>query len=270
MKQRTCTVQLLNGRAWARLSSSRAPGIAPIHEVLRFIVEQINFGNVDCTCDQSGMVTDFVIGAAASPPFDDRMVDGVREAVQERALAVNVAGLFAKAREEGIEPQYVQLVARANVTATQAARDNTDLHYALELIAILERVSQLGFVFDAPPVKSRAGADVVALLREATKAYLYGMTRGSVSLCRALLEAALKEKVPQAELIAERQRANKGELECMIIVAARRGLLTNAVVVKAHAVRKAGNRALHRTPPDDKVAWSVLLDTRGVVSALYA
>jgi len=38
MKQRMYTVQLVDGRAWARLSSTQVSGIARIHEVLRITV----------------------------------------------------------------------------------------------------------------------------------------------------------------------------------------------------------------------------------------
>ena len=42
------------------------------------------------------------------------------------------------------------------------------------------------------------------------------LRRSCVSLCRALLEAALRERVNLGELLTERMQSKKGELECLI------------------------------------------------------
>src|SRR5207245_7402617 len=134
---------------------------------------------------------------------------------------------------------------------------------------VLERIASVSFVFEAPPIKTRAGPGVIALLKEATRAYLFGLGRSCVCVCRALLEAALREGVSEREVLQERLDTKRGDLECLIGLAVKGGRLSNTLAEKAHTVRQAGNRALHGTNPSDHRAWDVLQDTRTIVSALY-
>jgi hypothetical protein len=151
-----------------------------------------------------------------------------------------------------------------------AGHDNTNLHYALQLTDVLERISRVSFVFDSPGIKTRADPGVIQLLREATRAYLFGLNRSCLCVCRALLEAALRDGVSNRELLEERNAAGKkGELECLIAIAAERGRLPSHLLARAHAVRRAGNRALHGTRPNDDAAWELLQDTRTIITALY-
>src|SRR5882762_10323579 len=106
MKTSLCTIEILNGRIWARLSSSRAPGAARIPEVLRWIIEQFHLGNSEETLDDEGRLIGILLGAPAAPPIDDATLKDIARQVETRALAVNIAGLFASAREEGVEPAH--------------------------------------------------------------------------------------------------------------------------------------------------------------------
>ena len=263
------TVEVVDGKIWGRVRrSSGDPAAAPINEVLRWIVEQLNFGNFASTPDRKGDNTSLVIGSAAAHDADGATVESVKADVQTRLRAVNFAGLFARAREEGIEPSTAPLSETIRMTATDAAYDNTELHYAFELLDILARIRAHSFVFASPPIKGIAPAAVVNLLREATRAYLFNLRRSCVSLCRALLEAALRQRVNPTELLNERFKSKKGELECLINVSARRGALTPKLCKQAHAVRQAGNNALHGHEPSDETAWAVLVDTREIVEVV--
>lgn len=270
MKKRTCTVEVVEGRLWAYLTPCRDPTTAPVHELLLWIVEQLSLGNSRWTIDPKGRAINLVVGSAAAPAGETTALEEVSADVRSRLLAVNIAGLFAQAREEGVEPEHSRLVEKLRDTATEAAHDNTQVHYALELLRILARIGDVSFVFSAPPIKTRAGPSVVALLREATRAYLFNLRRSCVSLCRALLEAALREKVSEAELLKERFETKKGELECLVNITGRRGLLSVQHRAQSHGVRKAGNTALHGSEPSNQEAWHVLQDTRVIVSALYS
>ena len=269
MRTVTCRIEIIDGRAWARLSSSRAPGSARIAELLRWMVEQLHLGNFDDTVSDDGSLTSLVLGSAAAPPVDDAGLDDIAAHAKDRALSVSVAGIFAKSREEGVEPQHAAFVKRAHEAAAIGAHDNTSLHYALELVEVLDRIEKVSFVFDSPPIKTRAAPGVILLLREATRAYLFGLSRSCVCVCRALLEAALRERVSDAELRDERVRTKKGDLESLISIAERHHRLPSALVLKAHAIRRAGNQALHGTRPNDERAWEFLQDTRAIVTALY-
>ena len=270
MKTVTCTIQIVDGRVWASMSTCGEPGTATVHQLLRWTLEQLNFGNCAAACDERGHITSMTFGAAVAPPLDSTTLEAVQQRVQDRVAAVSIAGVFAKAREEGVEQEHSALADRARDTAQKGTHDNTELYYALELEEILARIRDVSFVFEAPPIKSKAAPAIVALLREATRAYLFNLRRSSVSLCRALLEAALRDQVPEAELREERRKTEKGELECLIDIAARNGVLLSQLATQSHNVRKAGNKALHGSEPSDAVAWAVLLDVRAVVSAVYS
>lgn len=270
MKEVKCTVEVVDGRLWSRLSASQAPGSAPLHELLRWIIEQINFGNFDFAADANGELTSLVLGARASSRADDSTVEKVAEHIRDRIYAVTVAGLFADSREQGVLPEYADLAEKVRSTIESGGRDNTDLHYALELVNALQRISTVTFVLTSPPIRTHAGAGVVALLKEATRAYLLGLVRSCVAVCRALLESALQELLTASEREEARGLAPKGELEAMIDVAREKGYLSETNFIKAHAIRKAGNRALHRAAPNDTAAWRVLDDTRAVLGVIYS
>ena len=263
------TVEVVDGKVWGRLRrSSGNPAETPINELLRWVVEQINFGNWVCTPDDKGDVTSLVIGAAAAEDAEETTIETVTADVRARLFSVNLAGVFARGREEGIEPSGAGRAETVRMTATDGAYANTELHYTFELLDILARIRGHSFVFTSPPIKGIASADIVTLLREATRAYLFNLRRSCVSLCRALVEATLRGHVSPTELLNERWQSKKGELECLINVSARCGLLTPRLSKQAHAVRKAGNRALHGSEPADDDAWAVLLDTRAVVESV--
>lgn len=262
-------VEVIDGRIWGfRIPSCGAPSDTPVNAVLRWVLEQVNFGNWECAEDSKGRVTWLTIGSAAAANADVTTLEEVADNMRVRFRAINFAGIFARGREEGFRPEYSTLAEKVRMTATEAAYDNTETHYAFELLDILERIRAKTFVFTSPPIHGMAAPEVVSLLREATRAYLFNLRRSCVSLCRALLEKALRDRVSDTDLLNERFQSKKGELECLINIAARRSVLTPRLSKRAHAIRKAGNQALHGTEPGDEDAWGVLLDTRGVIEAV--
>ena len=122
------------------------------------------------------------------------------------------------------------------------------------------------------PLKGRLPESVSRLLGEATRAYLFALNGSCVSLCRALLEATLKERVDRTELLQamlqDRFGKKKGQLECLIDLGVRS--LGSDALEKAHRTRIAGNEAIHGGEPPDGKAWAVLLDTREVLERLLA
>jgi len=244
----------------------------PLHSMLRWILEQLNFGCWRVATDSSGDGVSLILGKPEDDPWQNGRlsvsVDGAIEAFNNRKLAVNIAGLFAKAREEGIEPEYSDLTEQARMTATDAGYMNTEFHYAFELVDILQSIRANTFVFTSPPIKGIASPEVVTLLREATRAYLFRLRRSCVSLCRALVEAALRDRIESTKLLNERWQSKKGELECLITLGKRHGILTTELCQRAHIIRRIGNKALHGTEPTDTETWSVLLDTRALVEVV--
>jgi hypothetical protein len=62
----------------------------------------------------------------------------------------------------------------------------------------------------------------------------------------------------------------RGELEALIIVARKTGVLSEEMAGWAHTIRKSGNHAAHsgEAPTDDQ-AWEVLVQTRGTAEFIH-
>ena len=56
---------------------------------------------------------------------------------KKRPLAVSIAGVLAKARERGVEPEHEKLVEKAMRLVNENAKMNTEFHYAYEFVDIL-------------------------------------------------------------------------------------------------------------------------------------
>lgn len=246
---------------------------ADIHEILRWTLQQLNFGQWIHTSDDEGRLTSITVGLPAAADPDVTTVEQYGEKVKARLMSVNFAGVFARAREEGVSPEHHELAETARLSATDGGYQNTEMHYAFELLDILAGIRKNTFVFTTPPIAGVAKPEVRAILREATRAYLFNQLRSCVTLCRALVEAALKTRISKDDIDAENRRTGDymGGLERSIDLAIARGILTAAMGGQADAVRRLGNKVLHdaREPDRDRV-WAVLLDTRAIVEAVYS
>ena len=242
------------------------------------MVQQLNFGHFQVEDEENGEILSLLIGRNAVS--ESAAQDDIIEESKARLRAVNIAGLFAQARESGIPPEGAGLSEKVRSTAEDAAFLNTEFHYAFELIAILKKIRERSFVLEAPPVLGKASPWAVSLLGEATRCYLFGFNRASVSLCRACMERSLLERIPQVELLREKQefRTCKGKLECLVSAAYRLGLLDGSHRNLADQVRRRGNQMLHSMPqgnPEngslgtDEDSWEILRKTRAVVSFLF-
>ena len=193
---------------------------APLHSVLRWVLNQLNYGCVT------------YVGEGGEPPAHTLVLgrdgaayssaEAVVEEVQRRALAVSLAGIFATSRERGIEPEHQPLAEKVVRLANENGKANTALHYAYKLVDILEHISKRTFVFDAPPIVGRAEPGTLDLLQEATRCYLFGLHRACVAICRTVLEDSLKRRIPKSKVLEERLRGGEvGELELLINAAVR-------------------------------------------------
>ena len=242
---------------------------APLHSVLRWILDHLNAGCATfITEGDDPSAHSVVLGQMGS---SDAPVEEAVKEVAERLLAVRVAGILATARERGVEPKHADLAEKATRLATENAKMNTDFHYAYQLVDILERIGGKTFVFDAPPIVGRAEPQTMDLLQEATRCCLFGLHRACVAVCRTVLEDSLKQRVPRQSLIEERmQRGDVGDLERLINAAVRAGVLPPELRSKAHGVRRRANKVLHKADRDVADPWQLLLDTRTIVDAVHA
>ena len=192
------------------------------------------------------------------------------EEAQRRSLAVNFAGIFAKARERGVEPEYEELVEKATRQTTENGKMNTEFHYAYELVKILELISNKTFVFEAPPIMGKAASQTLDLLQEATRCYLFGLHRACVAVCRTVLEDSLKQRVPPSSLMEEAMQGGEaGALKRLINAAVRARVLPKDLSDKAHNIRKQANDVLHQADRNVPDSWNLLLDTRTIVEEVH-
>ena len=241
---------------------------APLYSVLRWILNQLNMGCAEFIGEgDNPPAHTVVLGQGAA--YHSSAKEASEEA-QRRSLAVNFAGIFAKARERGVEPEYEELVEKAVRRANENAKMNTEFHYAFELVDILERISGKTFVFNAPPIMGRAASQTLDLLQEATRCYLFGLHRACVAVCRTVLEDSLKQRVPQSSLMEEAMQGGEaGDLRRLINAAVRARVLPKDLSAKAHNIRKQANDVLHQTDRDVSDSWNLLLDTRTIVEEVH-
>lgn len=244
---------------YLRRSAGALPG-TPLHIVLEWVLEQLNFGNFKIERDSRDDVVSMTIGKAAAPtrPLSD---DQAIENAKGRLLSVNGAGILAQCRESGIEPEHAHISKMVAQQSTEWGQRNVEIHYAFELIKVLARLNKKTFKLEAPPITGLAPASVVSYLRESTRCWLYGFHGASVALSRACLEAALK-----ARLAAEQH----ADLEPLIDAATRSGLLDDCMAEVAHRVRRAGNRFLHGRTVTETDSRETLDATRGLVEHVFA
>lgn len=110
----------------------RSPGElpeTPLHSVLKWVLEQLNFGNFETERDSRGDVVSLIIGKAAATEVvsDDEAI----EKVKRRLLAVNVAGIVAQCRESGIAPAHSHISKMVTHQSTDWSRSGTHLFFLI-------------------------------------------------------------------------------------------------------------------------------------------
>jgi len=243
----------------------------PLHTVLTWIIEQLNFGMSRTQVDEEGDACTMIIGEGAAGIFAS--MEEAEKHGNDSLLRVNLAEVLARAREEGTGPEWVDLVEKATVTRTAWAELNTDFHYAHELVKVLGRLREVTFNLSPPAIIGRAPAEVVFYLRQATRCFLYG-------LYRACLEEALKAKLYASgrgieALMNEPKKTDRGErrgeLERLISAAAEIGIIDGPSRVLAHRIRNHGNILMHDRPLlKESEARQDLENLRTVVDFLFA
>ena len=240
-----------------------------LHTVLQWILEQLNSGAFRFIGDgETPPAHTLLLGRGAA---DYETAELAVEEAQRRSRSVTVAGLFAKCRERGIEPEHSALADQAQLQMNANGRMNTEFHYAFQLAGILGRISEHTFVFDAPPIVGRAPRHTLDVLQEATRCYLFGLSRACVAACRTVLEDSLEQRVPRHQLLQESMQGGAdGPLFHLINAAVRLGVLRKDLQGKAHQIRQKGNDVLHKPERELGDPWPLLLDTRLIVDELFA
>jgi hypothetical protein len=250
----------------------------PLHSVLTWIIEQLVFAMFRLETDNEGNAYTMVIGERASRSFPS--MEEAEKHAADRLLRVNIAGVFAKAREEGTQPEYVDLVETTTVTRTRWAELRTEFHYAQELVKMLRRLRDVTYDLSPPGVLGRAPEEVLFYLRQATRCFMYGLFEASVAICRACLDEALKKSLHSSKegiraLMKEPKKTVKGtargELDILISAAAEAEILDGPRKESARRIQNLGNTVMHDRPllSEDQASRG-LDDLRAVVDFLFA
>ena len=262
------TFEYEKGAGWW-LNSQRIHSLpqTPLYSVLRWILDQLNTASVEFIAEEGddSPAHTVVLGRGAAHYAS---AAEAAEEIHKRSLAVSLAGVYASARERGVEPEHKEDHENAMRLANENAKMNTGFHYAYELVKILERISKQTFVFNAPPIAGRAAPQTLDLLQEATRCYLFGLHRACVAVCRTALEDSLRQRVPPQTLMEE-EISETGELLRLINAAARAQVLPAELRDIAHGIRKRANDALHKAERDVPDPWQLLLDTRTIVEKVH-
>jgi len=256
----------------------RSPGdpvSGPLYSVLKWILEQLNLVNFEVDIDEDKEVVGITLGRDAIPTFPSEAA--ATKHAQSRFRAVNLAGVFAKAREEGVEPEFDGLSKTVTLNANEGAYDNTEFYYAFELVKVLGRIRKKTFILSAPPIRGKVPEKLIWYLGEATRCFLYGLHRACIALCRACLEEALSVKVKETKegrvALSEYRKTHlkEGGLECLISVATNMGYLEDDIWLKqAHKVRTRGNDILHRETVKEENSNETLRALRGILEHLFS
>jgi hypothetical protein len=152
-------------------------------------------------------------------------------------------------------------------TTDQAASEHDELEaldarYARELVHMIPRAVAKASLLQRLEIEQIPYAAVQRYFTEAHRCYLLGLNTACVAVCRAILEAALKDKLgPQNsfdDLLDESE-----------------GILDAERLLWANRVRSAGNLALHNQDKfqgkySDTGVEEILLNTRKIIEDLYS
>jgi Domain of unknown function (DUF4145) len=284
MKKVKIGVEVIDEAAWIFMLRSFANQEhnaldAPLHVILRWVIEQISFGCWQPRFDEKGEAVTIVIGQeAADNTFDDPIHESAGAYGIKRFHAIQIAGLFARARESGVPPDWEGMVemqrntavsnppsastAPNQIDAVHPANSwvNTEFFYALQLVEVLRKLHGRMFAFSAPPMRGVLPEPIAQQLAEATRAHFYGLNRSAVAMSRAILEAALRSRIDYDSLNRHQSSSpGKGELQSMIDLASKKGMLTPHEHDRAHKIRKLGNELMHEglDPSDEKTAFAL-------------
>ena len=130
---------------WCYYKGRRTAGSlpeTPLHEILRWLLEQVNLGFVKYIRDEAGDIVSVVIGQSAHHAA--RSAEEAAQTAAEEGIALNIVGLLAEAREKGSDPKSIPLQEKLWQQASVNMHTRMAIHYALVLARLLRRVSEKG------------------------------------------------------------------------------------------------------------------------------
>jgi len=267
---------------WSYRAFRRSAGASqdtPIHERLKWILEQINLGHVVATVEENGDVVALTIGKGA--PLKAAGADEAADLAGKALVGLDLVGLFAESREKGTSPTTHAFEKSAWESSSEHMRWRIEIHYGLILCELLGRVSEKLPKLGLLPILENAPERTLNFLAEATRCYLFKLDRACIALCRACLEDALNAILTPRlndDWMREMEKnkrtcRNPQSMRALIEVCLRDGVLRD-LKQDAHYVRKAANKILHMKlgpsePQNEDVAGNVLNKTRMLIGSIH-
>jgi len=272
-------LEAVPGGYWCYYDGRRSLGQlpdAPLSEILRWILEQINLGHAKPYPDSKGQIVSLTIGQLA--PSDAASSHEAAKLSGEEFRALNIAGLVAEARENGCTIESLNLTKCIWDSASPSAHRRMEMHYALVLNRLLGGVSKKLQKLELLPIINQAPDRTREYLAEATRCYLFKLDTACIAMCRACLEDTLNESLTDEmrdewvkEIQAKKQKSHQPNLYALIEVCAKHGIL-GGYKDDAHYVREAGNQILHSSneaKPHKHSSGEVLSKTRTIIGLIY-
>jgi len=251
----------------------RSPGKRPDRDLptcLTWFLEQLlfeQFGRYAGTDDDT--VVGLNIGIDQPTKIADE-VPAAEQALQAKHIAMQLAGLVANARIEGVAPEH-QAVPDMILAAFEAdAEAYTQYYFAFELVATLKQIGERIHLLAVPRIKVPGFEDAWAYLAEATRCWLFGHDTASVALCRAALELALREAIRRTPNTLPPPSGKDWDLNGLIRVARDEKILDDIAKNMAHDVRVAANDILHGRIPEHVGTQTILEKARSLVEHIVA
>ena len=198
MRQRTYTIPKLSrvdvkDGVWFYLQ--RSPGVCPDRDLptcLTWFLEQLLFEQFGRYADTDDTVVGLSVGIDQPTKIADDGV-GAEQALQSKHLAMQLAGLVAYARIEGIAPAHEAVPEMILAAFDADAESYTQYYFAFELVAALRQIGERVHLLAIPPIKVSGFEDTWTYLAEAARCWLFSHDTACVALCRAALELALRD-----------------------------------------------------------------------------
>jgi hypothetical protein len=213
-------------------------------------------------------------------------MDGARPVDLENILRLcspETLTAILNALENVSKDQELAAARAAERDANVAPLDKLDRYFAAEVISKLERVVRLASALDAVEAGRPPAPAVREYFKEVHNCLLYDFPIACAVLCRALLEAALKERLEPEKKRRPRKPSNqldawsraKSDTLRRLDQAEAKGVLDGSRVEAGEKVKDAGDAAVHR-PEDfrkqwnrDDEMWLLVDDTRKVLEDLH-
>ena len=144
MKKGTFAIKYFGNKYWIyqQRSAGQLPD-DPLSILLTWILQQINFGNIDYWKDDEGDITSLTIGEKAAWTFET--LEQAEEHARGMLLAIAFSSIHADAREAGVYPNYADTLKRVDADMNEFGLRNTEMHFAQQLVKLLKRMSDKTF-----------------------------------------------------------------------------------------------------------------------------